>query len=154
MLGHRAPQGSCQQQETECLPTSYKPGFTDQLLSLTQNTTKPSENPHHSEVNHCYQLAGCFLPQYCLLEGMKLGGKAISLHSPPQSQSFHPPQSSHCYEFGLNQMHIFTFYSLSIHELYVHWFMFCLQNFHQGFTINILLQFAFFPHHTLFSAFL
>lgn len=28
---------------------------------------------------------------------------------------------------------------------YVHWFMFCLQNFHQGFTINILLQFAFFP---------
>ena len=26
---------------------------------------------------------------------------------------------------------------------YVHWFMFCLRNFHQGFTINILLQFAF-----------
>lgn len=29
---------------------------------------------------------------------------------------------------------------------YVHWFMFFfLQNFHQGFTINILLQFAFSP---------
>jgi len=31
--------------------------------------------------------------------------------------------------------------------------LFCLQNFHQGFTINTLLQFAFFPHCTLFSAF-
>ena len=47
-----------QQQETECLPTNYKPGFSHQLPSLTQNTTKPSAAPS-PEVNHCHQLAGC-----------------------------------------------------------------------------------------------
>lgn len=137
-----------QQQETECLPTNQEPGFTHQPPTPHPPKVRTHQQPHHPKSTAV--ITWLFLPQNCVFKEMKSydEGKVPSTPLPSLNPS-HPPQSSHCYAFGLNRAHIFIFYSLSIHELCA---VLCfLQKFHQGFTINSLLQFAFF-HCTLFSA--
>ena len=116
-------------------------------------TLQNHQQPHHPKLTTVTNLLAVLASVLSFERNEELGWKAISLHSPPQSQSFSSsPGQPLLWIWTESSAHFYLL--LPIYSWAMCTGLFSLQNFHQGFTINTLLQFAFFPHCTLFSAFL